>query len=220
MSTRYSRRYSYNIEEDRQIIGRLPTLRRGSRGDIVMELQRILGCIAPAQGGTPGLAIDGGYGPNTERAVRTFQGQTAYGLVVDGRVGEHTWAALSRNEACWTTFARAVEASPQITPAALPPRGNRVYVMSETPIIGRAPAERAPLVRQESVNLTGPNNGILGAIAAARSAAGETGAGGGIAAMGGMIPDIGSGPGASMGGVCGIGGYNEAPYLRELGLNS
>ena len=39
-----------------------------------------------------GIKADGYYGPNTEKAVKEFQ--TKKGLVVDGIVGEKTWAAL------------------------------------------------------------------------------------------------------------------------------
>jgi len=57
-----------------------PTVRRGSRGDVVAMLQRELG-----------IAADGIFGPVTEGAVRTLQ--AAYGLTVDGICGPKTWAA-------------------------------------------------------------------------------------------------------------------------------
>jgi hypothetical protein len=60
------------------------TLRRGSRGDEVKALQRALG-IRPA---------DGIFGPQTEKAVRTFQ--TNAGLTVDGLAGGQTQAAVRR----------------------------------------------------------------------------------------------------------------------------
>lgn len=60
----------------------LPTVRRGSRGDAVRELQKRLK--------TP---QDGIFGPMLEVTVRAFQRSTA-GLVPDGIVGPKTWAAL------------------------------------------------------------------------------------------------------------------------------
>ena len=63
-----------------------PTLRRGSKGDSVKELQTIL-----AKAGST-LAIDGIFGVGTQSAVRAFQSK--HGLVVDGIVGPKTWAEL------------------------------------------------------------------------------------------------------------------------------
>ena len=40
----------------------------------------------------PITKLDGDFGPETERAVRTFQSEN--GLVVDGIVGRNTWQAL------------------------------------------------------------------------------------------------------------------------------
>jgi peptidoglycan hydrolase-like protein with peptidoglycan-binding domain len=63
-----------------------PTLRRGSRGATVVELQNLL-----TQKGFP-LQADGIFGSNTETAVRNFQRRQ--GLRVDGIVGANTWTAL------------------------------------------------------------------------------------------------------------------------------
>jgi N-acetylmuramoyl-L-alanine amidase len=61
-------------------------LRLGQTGEAVRDLQRRLGAL--------GLApeVSGGYGPRTERAVRTFQ--EGRGLVPDGVCGPDTWSAL------------------------------------------------------------------------------------------------------------------------------
>lgn len=64
------------------------TLKRGASGASVTELQRALA----REGFDPG-AVDGKFGPQTERAVRAFQ--RANGLAVDGVVGPQTRAALS-----------------------------------------------------------------------------------------------------------------------------
>jgi peptidoglycan DL-endopeptidase CwlO len=60
-----------------------PTLRQGSRGPAVTELQRRLG----------GLAADGVFGSRTRGAVVAFQ--SSRGLAADGVVGSRTWAALN-----------------------------------------------------------------------------------------------------------------------------
>jgi peptidoglycan hydrolase-like protein with peptidoglycan-binding domain len=58
-----------------------PTLRRGSTGDLVKQVQTKLA-----------VAADGNFGPETEAAVRVFQRNR--GLVPDGIVGPATWATL------------------------------------------------------------------------------------------------------------------------------
>jgi murein DD-endopeptidase MepM/ murein hydrolase activator NlpD len=63
-----------------------PTLKRGSRGSAVAELQRRL-----ADAGYR-LVADGIFGPITDAAVRDFQRSRR--LIVDGVVGRMTWAAL------------------------------------------------------------------------------------------------------------------------------
>lgn len=59
----------------------LPTLRRGSRGSKVKELQCVLSLIT-----------DGIFGPVTEEAVRDYQ--QSHGLEADGIVGPATWKSL------------------------------------------------------------------------------------------------------------------------------
>jgi len=62
-----------------------PTLRRGSTGEHVREVQRMLQ-----------IEVDGKYGPATEAAVRAFQ--QANGLEADGVCGPATWAALKEED--------------------------------------------------------------------------------------------------------------------------
>ncbi|RIK82104.1 MAG: TIGR02594 family protein [Planctomycetota bacterium] len=65
------------------------TLRRGSRGPDVVQLQKLLNQkVVPC----PNLTADGDFGPRTENAVRMFQTQQRLG--VDGIVGPNTWAKL------------------------------------------------------------------------------------------------------------------------------
>jgi len=73
------------LGEDPPSQGR-PVLRRGSRGDAVVALQRLLQKLGFM------VAVDADFGPGTEVAVAAFQrGQK---LDVDGIVGHKTWVAL------------------------------------------------------------------------------------------------------------------------------
>lgn len=66
-----------------------PTLRQGSRGTYVWFLQSLLESnLIPVSG------IDGIFGANTERAVRTYQENNS--LAVDGIVGPNTWNSITR----------------------------------------------------------------------------------------------------------------------------
>ena len=64
------------------------TLRRGARGEEVVELQTKL-----AKDGST-LEIDGIFGIGTLSAVKSFQKR--HGLTVDGIVGPKTWAELDK----------------------------------------------------------------------------------------------------------------------------
>jgi peptidoglycan hydrolase-like protein with peptidoglycan-binding domain len=57
-------------------------LRKGTKGNEVKELQKILG-----------IASDGDFGQKTEAAVKKWQ--TKNGLTADGIVGSLTWFAMS-----------------------------------------------------------------------------------------------------------------------------
>jgi hypothetical protein len=77
------------------------TLRRGSKGDLVKDVQRKLG-----------LPADGIFGGGTEAAVRAFQRERA--IVPDGIIGPKTWAALDS-----TPLAMPGAPSPSLTPGSL-----------------------------------------------------------------------------------------------------
>jgi len=62
-------------------------LRYGNTGEEVRKLQQTLSNL----GYSPG-PIDGIFGPQTDKAVRSFQ--SANGLLVDGIVGKNTWVAI------------------------------------------------------------------------------------------------------------------------------
>lgn len=60
-----------------------PTVKQGSKGEVVKKLQRLLA-----------LNPDGDFGPRTHAAVIAFQ--RGNGLAADGIVGPATWAALEK----------------------------------------------------------------------------------------------------------------------------
>ena len=70
-----------------------PTLRRGSKGEYVTLAQTELINKGYSCGS---FGADGEFGAATEKAVRAFQKD--YGLVIDGIIGEKTWAALDQTE--------------------------------------------------------------------------------------------------------------------------
>ena len=71
-----------------------PTLRQGSQGTTMRELQyRLNVWLAPTPAaGLPALNPDGIFGPKTLAATRAFQARMA--LTVDGVVGPQTWSRL------------------------------------------------------------------------------------------------------------------------------
>lgn len=81
--------YSDQVPEDKTVNIELDVLRKGSKGDQVKTLQRLL----KALGFSVGLSgIDGDYGKKTEQAVVKFQSK--HKLTADGIVGAKTWEAL------------------------------------------------------------------------------------------------------------------------------
>jgi lysozyme len=72
-----------------------PTLSRGASGDNVRLLQRRLNWYTEGTGDQP-IAVDGSFGEQTERRVKTVQDYG--GIETDGVVGPKTWALL---EVCY-----------------------------------------------------------------------------------------------------------------------
>ena len=68
------------------------TLRTGSTGSAVEQLQFWLNTLAQYESAIPSVTVDGAYGTATANAVRAFQRK--YGLTVDGVVGQTTWKEL------------------------------------------------------------------------------------------------------------------------------
>ncbi len=75
------------VKADTRTIADRPTVKRGSSGGAVEELQRRLA----EKGFDPGPA-DGKFGAGTQSAVKAFQ--KAHGLKADGIVGSKTWTEL------------------------------------------------------------------------------------------------------------------------------
>ena len=69
-----------------------PTVRKGSKGDAVRELQTMLLKLGYDLGP---CGIDGDFGKATEAAVRSFQSD--HRLAVDGICGKNTWAELEKS---------------------------------------------------------------------------------------------------------------------------
>ena len=65
-------------------------MKNGSRGEAVKELQRYLNATLNL-----GLVVDGVFGPNTTRVMKTWQ--TDHGLTADGLVGPATKAQMNAN---------------------------------------------------------------------------------------------------------------------------
>jgi len=74
-----------------------PSVQQGSSGTWVQALQFRLNALhseglLPNTRYNPPLSTDGGFGPQTDGAVRDFQSN--FGLGIDGQVGPQTWTAL------------------------------------------------------------------------------------------------------------------------------
>ncbi|WP_284143281.1 L,D-transpeptidase family protein [Metabacillus flavus] len=80
--------YGYNVKPGGNSGNSGDTLKKGSRGDAVAELQRKLTDLGFSTGG-----IDGVFGSATDKAVRAFQ--KSKGLTADGIAGPATWNALN-----------------------------------------------------------------------------------------------------------------------------
>jgi peptidoglycan hydrolase-like protein with peptidoglycan-binding domain len=64
----------------------LSVLRKGSRGEEVKTLQRLLNAFGSS------LDVDGDFGSKTDKALREYQ--KAKGLEVDGICGKNSWTSL------------------------------------------------------------------------------------------------------------------------------
>lgn len=70
----------------------MPVLRKGSKGNEVKTLQRLLKALGYKGSDAKDLSIDGDFGSKTYHALYTCQ--TAKGLTVDGICGKQSWTSL------------------------------------------------------------------------------------------------------------------------------
>ncbi|AZB44944.1 N-acetylmuramoyl-L-alanine amidase [Bacillus sp. FJAT-42376] len=84
--------YGYNVKPGGNTGSSGDTVKAGSRGEAVTDLQRKLTKLGFNTGG-----VDGIFGPATDRAVRAFQ--KSRGLTADGIAGTNTWNALNGSSA-------------------------------------------------------------------------------------------------------------------------
>jgi hypothetical protein len=82
-------------------------LRVGSVGEAVRKIQEQLNAISENYPLIPKLIVDGIYGENTEKAVRTFQ--SVFGLTQDGIVGSRTWYRIQDIYVAVTRIAEGVQ---------------------------------------------------------------------------------------------------------------
>lgn len=116
----------------------VPLLRQGSRGPEVERLQRLvnLRCLP-----SPGLRLDGVFGPITQRAVEQFQ--TGASIRADGVVGKDTWFHLLQSGKAIAVQAPARPVQPVAVAAPPVPRSQK-----PAPAAGPAPAlPAAPAAR-------------------------------------------------------------------------
>ena len=78
-------------KEDKVVVT-LSVLKKGSKGEEVKTLQRLLKELGYKGSNRKVLAVDGSFGGNTEYAVKNFQED--FGLNVDGVVGSATWNGI------------------------------------------------------------------------------------------------------------------------------
>ena len=107
-----------------------PTLKRGSKGDLVIWAQERLA------GSGQSVAVDGGYGPGTETAVRNFQ--TGQGLPVTGVIDAATWPAVLRQPIAAPDWNGAGAATASAAGARTgPPSARLASRRAEIPPLGR-----------------------------------------------------------------------------------
>lgn len=80
-------------DDEEAVDTKWPMLEKGDSGQSVVEMQSLL---IKAGYSLPKYGADGDFGKETLTAVKAFQ--KASGLVVDGIVGEKTWAALEASQ--------------------------------------------------------------------------------------------------------------------------
>lgn len=131
----------------------MPLLRRGAAGDLVVWAQEHL-VSAGEQ-----IAVDGGFGPLTQRAVEAFQ--QAHGFGVDGVIGPQTWSALLAYQPARINWSKARSGKATRRSASL----TAAAVAAADTARGRATGARGPQPAPLSAQLPdrGKELGSLGA---------------------------------------------------------
>ena len=104
-----------------------PTLRRGCKGDAVVQLQNEL--VRRGYDIGP-CGVDGDYGRATEAAVKNFQRDN--GLAADGICGPMTYAALERNEGAAQLYTVHIPMLPLYKAEALIQSWSGAYMTKES----------------------------------------------------------------------------------------
>ena len=89
---KYDKENTATPKGDNSVTITLDVCKRGSKGEQVKTIQRILYAMGYKDQNGKALAIDGDFGSKTEYALRSFQKSNS--LVVDGSCGSATWTAL------------------------------------------------------------------------------------------------------------------------------
>ena len=82
----------YDVEPVASVTVSLPILKKGSKGEAVKTLQRLLNALGFTDATEKALVVDGSFGTATLYALKAFQ--NAKKLEVDGICGAATWGAL------------------------------------------------------------------------------------------------------------------------------
>lgn len=116
-------------------------IRKGSKGEDVKRLQRLLG-----------IEADGIFGQQTHDAVVKFQSE--HGLTPDGIVGSLTWAALADNSENWEDWLIILgTAHGSNTPGKRSPDGRLLEYKYSREIVGRVEAKLLKLGYNVAVDL-------------------------------------------------------------------
>lgn len=121
---------------------------RGARGKQVQLLQHLLNDLEKPR---PPLALDGVFGPATERAVRAYQSGNR--LEVDGVVGQRTWSSLGVSD----TSLPPASSTP--SRAVTPPSVRQLPIGGGAPARGPTPAPARPAPRRSPL-LEAPGSAI------------------------------------------------------------
>lgn len=111
----------------------MATLKRGSTGSEVRELQTLL------NNNGANLSVDGKFGPKTQAAVTSYQ--KANGLTVDGIVGKNTWGSLRGATSSTPAATETTPAATGVTQETGPTATTQTSSTSSSTSISGVPAD-------------------------------------------------------------------------------